>query len=84
MHSTAGYRSWFSPKMGNSSAVGADQGRIMSIPQKELYMSSFVIAFGMHLRSMSVFTPAQTNRAKAGNQPEFDLTELNKAGVKTP
>ncbi len=33
MHSTAGYGSWFSPKMSNSSAFGTDQDQITFIPQ---------------------------------------------------
>ncbi len=33
MHGIAGYRSWFSPKMRNSPAVGADQDHITGWPR---------------------------------------------------
>ncbi len=39
--------------------------------------------FGVHLSLITVFTPTQMNRTMAKNEPVFDSTELNKAGVKT-
>lgn len=40
--------------------------------------------FAAHLSLFHMFTPAQPNYTEQGNEPEFELIELNKEGVKAP
>ncbi len=90
MHSTAGYRSWFSPTMRNAHCtwVGLRSDHVHNT--NELRQSSFVssprppVVLIRIQVSIAVFTPDQTNCTNEESTPESILTRLNSSGVKMP
>ncbi len=80
MHSTAGYGSWISPKMQNSSwnwgSVYPDWDHLFKQFSFRLFWSEPEFHYCVHTH------PNKPHRG--GNDPEFDSTELKEAHVKTP